>query len=548
MTENNQNMNSEMELADPVVHRRRSFSLVWLVPLVAILIGGWLAIKSVTEKGPTITISFADANGLEAGKTKIKYKEVDIGQVASIHFSEDTSHVIVTADMVKEAQGFFTETTRFWVVRARVTGSEVSGLATLFSGVYIAIDPGKDEEPARHFEGLETPPVVTTDLPGRHFRLAAQKLGSIEYGSPVYYRQIKVGEVEGISLDEAGETVMVQVFVEAPYHRFVRQNTRFWQSSGLDLELSAQGLRMDTQSLVSLMIGGLAFGILDGDTLQEPAEENLQFRLYDNYAEAQKRQYEKTGRYLLYFDESVRGLSLGAPVEFRGIQIGEVVDISLEGGAGLDVSRIAVAIDLEIERCGISFDPEAEQHRTLAALVEKGFRAQLEISSLLTGQLYVALDYFPDAPEPLNEGGETPVIPTVPADLEEIVTNAGRFIARLDSLPVEDIGDNLDRLTRELVQAVDASELKQAVRSLDEAMQAIRVAAENVNASTLPALDSALAKLDSTVGDLEQMVDADAPLQYELLRALEEITSAARAVRSMADLIERQPESLIRGK
>jgi paraquat-inducible protein B len=521
---------------------------VWLVPLVALLIGGWLAIKALTEKGPTITISFADANGLEAGKTKIKYKEVDIGQVASIHFSEDASHVIVTADIVKEAEGFLAETTRFWVVRARVTGSEVSGLATLFSGAYIAVDPGKEGEPARHFEGLETPPVVTTDLPGRHFHLAAQKLGSIEYGSPVYYRQIKVGEVEGVSLDETGDMVMVQVFVEAPYHRFVRLNSRFWQSSGLDLELNAQGFRVDTETLVSLMIGGVAFGVLDGDMQQAPAEENAQFRLYDNYAAAQKRQYEKTGRYLLYFDESVRGLSLGAPVEFRGIQIGEVVDISLEGGAGLDASRIAVAIDLELERCGISSNTEAEQHQTLAALVEKGFRAQLEIGSLLTGQLYVALDYYPNAPEPQDAVGETPVIPTVPAELEEIVTNAGRFIARLNSLPVEDIADNLNRLTRELVLAIDASELKQAVRSLDETMQAIRTAAENVNASTLPALDGALVKLENAASDLEQMVDADAPLQYELRRALEEITSAARAVRSMADLIERKPESLIRGK
>jgi paraquat-inducible protein B len=548
MTENNHDADVAAEMAVPVARRRKSFPLVWLVPVVALLIGGWLAVKAISEKGPIITIAFKDANGLEAGKTQIKYKEVEIGKVKSIHFSEDASHVIVTAEMVKQAERFLAETTRFWVVRARVTGSEVSGLATLLSGAYIAVDPGKEGTSVRHFKGLETAPVVTTDLPGRHFHLKARQLGSLDYGSPVYYRQIKVGEVEGVSLDDTGETVMVQVFVEDPYHQFVRQNTRFWLSSGLELEISAQGVRMDTESLVSLMIGGIAFGVLDGDIMKESADAYSEFRLYDNYAEAQKRQYEKTGRYLLYFNESVRGLSIGAPVEFRGIQIGEVVDINLESGAGFEVSRIAVAIDLELERCGISVDPEVDQHRTLAVLVEKGLRAQLEIGSLLTGQLYVALDYYPDAPEPQSEGGQTPVIPTVPAELEEIITNAGRFIARLNNLPVEDIGKNLNRLAGELAGGVDATELRQAVKSLDGAMQAIRVAADRVNNSTLPAMDNALAKLDNAVEDLEKLVDADAPLQYELRRALEEFASAARAVRGMADTIERKPESLIRGK
>ena len=549
MTKNNQDTNAELEMAQPVIRTRKSFTLVWLVPLVALLIGGWLAVKAISEKGPTITIAFEDANGLEAGKTQIKYKEVEIGKVASIQFSEDASHVIVTAGMTKQAERFLTETTRFWVVRARVSGSEVSGLATLFSGAYIAVDPGQEGKPARHFKGLETAPVVTTDLPGRHFLLKAEELGSIDYGSPVYYRQIKVGEVEGVSLDDAGETVTVQVFVQAPYQQFVRQNTRFWQSSGLDLEINAQGLRVDTQSLVSLMIGGIEFGTLDGDMMKAPAEANAQFRLYDNYSAAQKRQYEETGRYLLYFNQSVRGLSTGAPVEFLGIQIGEVVDINLESGEDIDVSRVAVAIDIELERCGMCSNLEAGAQQELALLVEKGLRAQLKLGNLLTGQLYVALDYYPDEmPQAVIESDDIPVIPTMSADLDGIISNAGRFVARLDKLPIEDIGKNIDRLTRELAQGVNASEVKQAVGALDEAMQTIKIAADRVNASTLPALDSALAKLDKAAGDLEALVDADAPLQHELLRALEELASAARAVRSMADLIERQPESIIRGK
>jgi paraquat-inducible protein B len=235
-------------------------------------------------------------------------------------------------------------------------------------------------------------------------------------------------------------------------------------------------------------------------------------------------------------------------VEYRGIQIGEVVDINLES-EGLEMSKVAVAIDIELERCGMCSDPDAEQQQKLELLVEKGLRAQLKFGNLLTGQLYVAVDYYPDEkPMAVIESDDIPVIPTVSADLEGIITNAGRFVARLDKLPIEDIGENIDRLARELAHGVDASAVKQAVKSLDDAMKEIKAAAGRVNTSTLPALDSAMAKLDDAVGDLEKLVDADAPLQYELLRALEELASAARAIRSMADLIERQPESLIRGK
>jgi paraquat-inducible protein B len=549
MTEPNLDTDDAMEMARPVVQSRKTFSIVWLVPLVAIVIGGWLAVRAIVQKGPTITISFSDANGLEAGKTKIKYKEVEIGQVSSIHLSPDASQVIVTAEMEKEAEAFLSETTRFWVVRARVSGSEVSGLATLFSGAYIAVDPGQEGASVRHFQGLETPPVVTTDLPGQHFFLAAQQLGSVDYGSPVYYRQIKVGEVEGVSLDDAGETITVQVFVQAPYHQFVRENSRFWQTSGLDFEMSADGLRVDTESLVSLLVGGIAFGVLDGDMTQGPARENARYRLYETYAEAQKRQYGKTSRCMLYFEDSVRGLSLGAPVEFRGIQVGEVLDINLEGGVGQYIAKIAVAVELELSRCGITEGSPAEQNAILAAKIEKGLRAQLKTGNFLTGQLYVALDYYPDAPPPPSvEEGAVASIPTVAAEMEEIMTNASRFIARLNELPLEKIGENLEQLTASLAQGIDAAELKQAVSSLGEAMQALQTAAGNINSDTLPALEDAFSELEKSAKDIDNVLDTEGPLQYELLRTLKEFSAAAQAVRSLADTLERQPESVVWGK
>ncbi len=549
MMEEKNNTETAPEYAEPVIQPRRSFSLVWLVPLVALLIGGWLAVKAISEKGPTITITFKTATDLEAGKTKIKYKDVEIGQVDTIRLSEDASHIVVKANMVKQAEEFLTESTQFWVVRARVTGGEVSGLGTLFSGAYIAVDPGKNGKTIHHFKGLEIPPVITMDLPGRHFRLKATRLGSINYGSPVYYRQIKVGEVDGFSLDEDGETVDIQIFIQAPYHQYVRRNSRFWQSSGLDLELSAQGLRVDTQSVVSLMIGGIAFGALEGVGPEETAGENTQFRLFDNYSAAQKMRYESTGRCQLYFDQSIRGLAIGAPVEFRGIEIGEVVDIRLETGSDFDAIAISVTIDFEAERCGMSGRTDEERLQSLAALVKKGLRAQLKTGNLLTGQLYVALDFHQDAvPQSVNFSGEYPGIPTVPEDLEGIMTDISHFIARLDKLPLEDMGQHLDQTLRGMDKLVNSPALIQAVQSLDVAMQDLKAATETINVSTLPSINGTFEKMEKAVGEIETLLDADAPLQYDLRRALEELTAAARAVKSMADLIERHPESLIRGK
>ena len=549
MTENNQAPSEIPEFAEPVVYTRKSFSFVWLVPLVALLVGGWLAVKAVMEKGPTITIAFVDANGLEASKTKIKYKNVDIGQVDTIRLSDDASHVIVVADMVKQAEDYLSEDTRFWVVRARVAGGEVSGLGTLFSGAYIAIDPGESGTPERHFKGLEIPPVMTADLPGRHFLLEADRLGSINYGSPVYYRQIKVGEVDGFSLNEAGNAIRIQIFIQAPYHRFVRQNSRFWQSSGIDLELNAQGLRVDTQSMVSMLIGGVSFSTPDGEQLEEPADENAQFKLYDNYATARKMGYERTGRCLLYFDQSIRGLSIGAPVEFRGIEIGEVVDIRLETGLNFEAVAISVAIEFDAERSGMSGRSKEEQRTLLASLVDDGLRAQLKLSNLLTGQLYVAFDYHPDAPrQEVDFSGEYPIIPTVPTELEGIMANVNRFVARLDKLPVEQMGKDLDQLIQGMGSLVNSPELMTAVQALDEALLALKTTAETVNASTLPSLDRALSKVETAAGNIQALVNPDEPFHNELLRVLGELTSAARAVRNMADMIERQPESLIRGK
>jgi paraquat-inducible protein B len=536
--------------ADAVIRTKRSLSIVWLVPLVAVVVGAWLVYKAVSEKGPTITITFKSAEGLEAGKTKLKYKDVEIGVVDTIELSPKLDSVVVTADLDKSAEPFLTEQTRFWVVRARVAGGEVSGLGTIFSGAYIAIEPGIKGKSARHFAGLEIPPVVTTDQTGRHFLLKASRLGSLNYGSPLYYRQIQVGQVEGYELDPAGTGVNVKVFVEAPYQGYVRQNTRFWLVSGLDVELSAQGVRVDTASVVSLMIGGIAFNVLAEDEDPEAeAAEGATFHLYNNYNEALEQRFTGKARYLLFFDGSVRGLQRDAPVEFRGLPLGRVVSVKLEADPAKVEFRIPVVIEIEPERMGQQMGTPEKREAVLKELVAKGFRAKLKPGSLLTGKLYVDLDFYRDAKKAqvVSERGYL-VIPTIPTTIDEITDAVTRFVEKLDKLPLDKIVRDLDKTVSGIEKLVNAPELRQSLESIDQILKDFKSIAERADAETLPGLNTSIQRLQETLTEVKGLISADAPLQYDLRRTLEELSGAGRAVRQLADYLERNPEALIYGK
>ncbi len=535
MTEQREPGAASSSVPEATVSTRKSFSIVWLVPLVAVLIGGWLIYKALSEKGPTITITFRTAEGVEAGKTKILYKDVEIGKVESVRLSEDLSKVILTAELVKEVKGYLTESTRFWVVRARIAAGQVSGLGTLFSGAYIAMDPGKGGEPLQKFIGLERPPVITADKPGYQFLLKAENLGSLEVGSPVYFRQIKVGEVESFELDEYNRAVDIKVFIHAPHHKLVRKNTRFWNAGGFDVSLDADGIRVDTQSIVSLMIGGIAFETPKGLESSDWAEEGDVFTLYKNYDAAQHKHYQKKQYWVLNFDGSVRGLSPGAPLEFRGIKIGKVLDIDVI--LDLETGNISIPVLVETEPERIMYagelPPDPDRKKFMDALVAKGLRAQLQLGSLITGKLFVELDFHPEAPaRKIKWEGKYPELPTVPTPFEKMSTNLTKFLDKLQKLPLEEIG----------------SDLHVAVQSLDDLLKQTRVLVQKLDANVEPEATAALAQAQKTLATVESALSPDSPLYYESKRAMTELADAVRAIHVLADYLERHPESLIYGK
>jgi paraquat-inducible protein B len=549
MSQENNNEPDLQSLPQAVVQRKKQISVVWIVPLAAILIGGWLAYKGLSEKGPEVTISFESAEGLEAGKTKIKYKDVEVGQVKTIRFNADLSRVLVTAELVKEAEPYLTENTRFWVVRPRVTASGVSGLGTIFSGAYIGMDPGKKGRPERNFKGLEIPPIVTTATPGHEFILRATSLGSLDIGSPVYYRQIQVGQVVGYELDKEGQSLNIKVFINAPHDALVHKNTRFWNASGFDLKLDASGLKLNTESLVSIMMGGIAF---DKPTRHEsggPAKENQVFRLYETRENIFERTYTEKKHYILHFNESIRGLSVGAPVEFRGIKIGQVVDIKSEFDRETLSPRITVLVETEPQRWQMTGETTMDRKQEMERLVAKGLRAQLKTGSLLTGQLFVDVDFHPEAPKAqIKYGQKFPEMPTIPAPLQIITARVNELLNKIEKLPIEQIGKDLGDTLQNVKRLSESKQLLEAVQALNETLQHTRQLMQNLDSNVAPAIGSTLDQVQKTLASVQGTLGQDAPLPHELRQTLKELAEAARGIRILTDYLERNPDSLIYGK
>jgi paraquat-inducible protein B len=512
---------------------RWSVQLVWLVPLVALLIGGWLVVKAVLDKGPTITISFATGEGLEAGKTKIKFKNVDIGVINSVDLAPDYKTVVATAELAKSAANLLVDDTRFWVVSPRISGGTVSGLGTLLSGSFIGMDVGSQTGKRRDFVGLEKPPVFASGVPGREFVLKSETMGSLDVGAPVFFRRLQVGQVTSYALDPGGNGVTLHVFINAPYDKYVKRDTRFWQASGVEVSVDSSGVKVNTESLVAILTGGIAFQSPPGSSDTGEADANSEFRVFSDRAEAMKRQDRIVDTYVFNFKESVRGLMVGAPVDFRGIVIGEVTGIYTRYDPARKEFSIPVEVRIYPERFTSRYESGGrggrlgEDPRKMAQwLVGNGFRGQLRTGNLLTGQLYIAMDFFPNAPKVTMEWDKNPPeLPTVPGGLQSLQDSITSLVEKLNKVPFEGIGKDLRQTLQDasaLVKTLGNSVAPEA----RAALAAARISLESVNRALQP-------------------VSGVAQSTAETMR---ELSRTAASFRALADYLERHPEALLRGK
>ena len=543
------------ELPEIAVKKKGGFSIVWIIPIVAALVGGWLAFKTISEKGPTIRISFSDGAGIEAGKTKIKYKSVEAGVIQGIDLAEDLSQVFVTAEMRKSSGPHLTENTRFWVVRPQIGLGGVSGLDTLVSGAYIEIDP-QSGTPTLEFKGLDIPPLVTSREEGTQYVLVAQKLGGLQPGSPLDYHGVQAGEVMDYEFSEDGQSLLINIFIKAPYDKRIREHTQFWNSSGVQAKIGAEGIKVKVASIAALIAGGISFDtpILDVENANQ-SPEGFTFELYESYDTIGESAITKKRPFIALFDGSLRGLSIGAPVEFKGIRIGTVTDIKSEVERKSMKIYLPVYFQIEPERIKTTStsdtavdESNAQAYKNIDTMVRRGLRAQLMTGSLLTGQLYVDLDFHPDLPvKGLNYERKYPVIPSVPATMDEFRATAASLLRKLRNLPLDKIAHEILETTEGANHLVNSPEVQEAVHNLNAALGNVEKLTEGMD-KRVTRLQFSVEKTLAKAREALELADPNSPAAENLNSALKELAAAARSIRVLTDYLEQHPEALVKGK
>ena len=533
----------DLPSAVPARSRWSRLPLIWILPAVVILAGAFVVIHEMVVQGTSIEIRFHNAEDLEANKTKIRYKDVEIGDVRDIHVSKDRKEVVVTAMIHRDASEYLVEDTRFWVVRPRVSAAGVTGLGTLVSGAYISVDVGRSAIGSKHFVGLEVPPIVTSDLPGHKFLLHADDLGSLGIGSSVFYRHITAGQVVAYALDPGGAGVTLTIFVNAPFDTYVTGGTRFWQASGIDMSISSDGVKLRTESLTSILQGGVAFQALPGSATTAAPNDSA-FTLYPDEDRAMRPIETEIRSFVMYFKGSLRGLSPGASVELHGIAVGEVKSVDVEYDRDAGTLRFPVAVDLYPQRIrgrnargaqppAAKDDPATSGRKLVDSLVAHGLRAELKTGNLLTGQKYVDLDVHADVPAEKVWWNEQPfVFPTVSNGLDEIQDSMGSIARKLSKVP-------FDQISFRLLSTMTS--LEQTLKSTDQLMR-------HVDGSIAPQVEATLAEAQAALKNAKDLLAQDAPLQSDLGATLLQLSRAAKAVTALVDYLERHPESLLRGK
>jgi paraquat-inducible protein B len=516
--------------------------LVWILPAVVVLVGGFVVIREKIAQGTSIEIRFENAEGLEANKTKVRYKDVDIGEVRDIRVGDDRKEVIVTADIHRNAEPYLVADTRFWVVRPRVSGAGVSGLATLVSGAFISVDVGHSAQQRDHYVGLEVPPIVTADLSGREFILHADDLGSLDIGSSVFYRHITAGQVVGYTLDPGGTGVTVKVFINSPFDMYVTGDTRFWQASGIDMNVNADGVKLRTESLASILEGGVAFGTWPGPQAPRAAADTS-FVLFNDQEHAMRPAESEVRAFVMYFGDTLRGLSAGAPVELHGIGVGEVKSVDVDYDERSGTLAFPVVVELyprrlrgHMQQSGPPQPARGKDDASRAlidSLVAHGLRAELKTGNLLTGQKFVSLDMHRDVyKDTVAWAAQPAVFPTITGSLDDIQDSVGVIAKKLSKVPFEQL----------------SARLMGAVASLDQTLKSADKFLHNVDSNLAPQVQITLTEAQAALKNAKELLGQDAPLENDLGSTLLQVSRAAKSISALVDYLERHPESLLHGK
>jgi paraquat-inducible protein B len=536
--------------------RSRRISVIWVIPLVAVAIGAWLAWDTWSKEGPTIRISFDGGEGLQAGQSQLKYRDIVLGTVKSLELAPDHTHVVVTVATTRQAEPLLTDETIFWVVKPRLFAGNISGIETLLSGSYIGMMPGEAGGKAqRKFVGHEDPPILQANIPGRTFMLKAKRLGSMSVGSPVFFRDLNVGEVLGWDIADMAEYVTIRAFVRAPYDGYVHDETRFWNASGVSVKLAGAGVEVQMESLKALLLGGIAFETPKAEIHAAATSENHVFPLFADRDAANNASYTRKIPVISYFPGSVKGLAPGSEVTMHGLQVGQVTDVQLEFDTAKDMIVAPVRYEIEPERIvGIGHRVFKTDQEAVEAVVGKGLRASLQSASLITGQQVVALDFVADAPPAtVTMEGEDFVLPTTEGGgFAGLASSANDLLDRVNKMPFEQIGANLNGILKSVNDAAQGAQLKKALSDLSAMLASAQGMIQRLDTKQLPELVSSLEKTLGSANKLVLSLDTgygdNTKFNRDLDRLMVQANDALRSIRALSDLLARHPEALIKGR
>jgi paraquat-inducible protein B len=535
---------------------------IWTIPIIAIAIGAWLAWDTLSKEGPKIVVSFEDAEGLTAGQSQLKFKDITLGTVNSLEFTKDRRKVLVSIATTAQAEPFLTEGTQFWVVKPRLFAGNISGFNTLLSGAYVGLLPGDAAAKAeRTFVGREDPPLLDSGVPGRTFLLKTDQLGSVNLGSPVFYRGLSVGQVLGWDIADMAESVTIHAFVRAPFDAYVHDQTRFWNASGVSVKLGGAGVDVQVESLRALLLGGIAFETPTTGPSSAVSGENHEFPLFANQDAAKAASYSRKIPLLVYFSSSVRGLAPGSDVVMHGLKVGSVTDVRLSYDLAKDVVLAPVRLEIEPERVvGIGRQVVKNIDEMVQALAAKGLRATLQSGNLLTGEMLVSLEVVPDAPVAtvtMEDGAY--VFPTSDSGgLSGLQASAGELLRNVNAIPFASIGQSLNAMTKNMSELTNGPQLQQALTALAgtmiEAQSAMKMLDTDIRPvmKQLPEIATSLQSTLKQSNQLMRSVDTgygnDTQFHRDLDRLMAQLNDAVRSFKALADLLTQHPEALVRGR
>ena len=552
---------------DAVVRRRR-VSWIWLIPVASLLIGGGLLWTTLARRGPLIQITFDSAEGLQAGQSQVKYKDIQMGTVEGFDLTPDRKRVVMSLRMTAKAEELVTEGAQFWVAKPRVYAGDITGLNTVLSGSYVAMQPGEAGKPAqRSFNGLTDPPALLPDAPGRQFHLTASRLGAIKLGTPVFFHDLEVGRVTGWDLGDMADNVTLHVFVSAPYDQWVHRDSRFWNSSGVQVRLGPEGIQVQVDSLKAAVLGGITFDTpVHRDAAAGQAEASAageSFPLFPRHDVAESATAPRRAMLASYFTGSVGGLGVGAHVTLQGITIGDVTSVDLQYSTETDQTRVRVGFTIQLDRVApIGNNPVQPFREYVHTLATEGQRTRLRGGNLITGQKEVEMRLEPDAPSAsVEEEGDVQVIPadnSGSGGLDDLSTTATQLIAKIGAIPFAEIGQNLNGTLHGASQVANGSQLRQALTRLNGTLGTVQDTVRRLDAGAAPMLrrlpaiaadlQDTLAQVRTLAASVSAGSSGDGKFGRDLDRVLMQVAEAATSVRMVADLLARHPEALIRGR